>query len=62
MPSGRTVAGRTLLSGIGFDMSHFRRRCSQGAYDTDSALYGADAVAGVVNFILKKNNTDGNVF
>ncbi len=30
--------------------------------DGASALYGADAVAGVVNFILKKNNTDGNVF
>lgn len=30
--------------------------------DGASALYGADAVAGVVNFILKKNSTDGNVF
>ena len=30
--------------------------------DGASALYGADAVAGVVNFVLKKNSTDGNVF
>ena len=30
--------------------------------DGASALYGADAVAGVVNFILKKNRTDGNAF
>lgn len=30
--------------------------------DGASALYGADAVAGVVNFILKKHGTDGNVF
>ncbi len=30
--------------------------------DGASALYGADAVAGVVNFILKKNRTDGSVF
>lgn len=30
--------------------------------DGASAVYGADAVAGVVNFITKKNQTDGNVF
>ena len=30
--------------------------------DGASALYGADAVAGVVNFILKKNQTNGNAF
>jgi iron complex outermembrane receptor protein len=30
--------------------------------DGASALYGSDAIAGVVNFILKKNQTDGNVF
>jgi iron complex outermembrane recepter protein len=30
--------------------------------DGASALYGADAIAGVVNFILKKNRTDGSVF
>lgn len=30
--------------------------------DGASALYGADAVAGVVNFILKKNHTEGNAF
>lgn len=30
--------------------------------DGASALYGADAVAGVVNFILKKDGTDGSVF
>ena len=29
--------------------------------DGASALYGSDAVAGVVNFILKKNKTDGEV-
>ena len=27
-----------------------------------SALYGADAIAGVVNFILKKDQTDGSAF
>jgi iron complex outermembrane receptor protein len=30
--------------------------------DGASALYGADAIAGVVNFITKKNKTDGNAF
>jgi len=30
--------------------------------DGASALYGADAIAGVVNFILKKNQTEGSVF
>lgn len=30
--------------------------------DGASALYGSDAIAGVVNFILKKNKTDGDVF
>ena len=30
--------------------------------DGASALYGADAIAGVVNFILKKNQTEGQVF
>lgn len=30
--------------------------------DGASALYGSDAIAGVVNFILKKNKTDGNAF
>jgi iron complex outermembrane recepter protein len=30
--------------------------------DGASALYGADAVAGVVNFILKKNHTEGNAY
>jgi iron complex outermembrane recepter protein len=30
--------------------------------DGASALYGADAIAGVVNFILKKDRTDGNVY
>lgn len=29
--------------------------------DGASALYGADAIAGVVNFILKRNSTDGDV-
>jgi iron complex outermembrane recepter protein len=29
--------------------------------DGASALYGSDAIAGVVNFILKKNKTDGDV-
>ena len=29
--------------------------------DGASALYGSDAIAGVINFILKKNKTDGNV-
>ena len=29
--------------------------------DGASAIYGADAIAGVVNFILKKNNTDGEL-
>ena len=30
--------------------------------DGASALYGSDAIAGVVNFITKKNKTDGNAF
>jgi len=30
--------------------------------DGASAIYGSDAIAGVVNFILKKDKTDGNVF
>src|SRR5580693_2390694 len=30
--------------------------------DGASALYGADAIAGVVNFILKKDQTDGRAF
>jgi iron complex outermembrane receptor protein len=30
--------------------------------DGASALYGSDAIAGVVNFITKKNLTDGSVF
>lgn len=30
--------------------------------DGASALYGSDAVAGVVNFILKKNKTDGDAY
>jgi iron complex outermembrane recepter protein len=29
--------------------------------DGASAIYGADAIAGVVNFILRKNATDGNI-
>ena len=30
--------------------------------DGASALYGADAIAGVVNFIMKKNRTDGSAY
>ena len=30
--------------------------------DGASSLYGADAIAGVVNFILKKDQTDGSVY
>jgi iron complex outermembrane receptor protein len=30
--------------------------------DGASALYGADAIAGVVNFVLKKDQTDGSAF
>lgn len=30
--------------------------------DGASALYGADAIGGVVNFIMKKNRTDGTAF
>ena len=30
--------------------------------DGASALYGSDAIAGVVNFILKKNKTDGDIY
>jgi len=30
--------------------------------DGASALYGSDAIAGVVNFILKKNKTDGDFY
>ena len=30
--------------------------------DGASAVYGSDAIAGVVNFILKKNTTEGNVY
>ena len=30
--------------------------------DGATAVYGSDAIAGVVNFILKKNSTEGNVY
>jgi iron complex outermembrane receptor protein len=30
--------------------------------DGATAVYGSDAVAGVVNFILKKNTTEGNAY
>jgi len=30
--------------------------------DGASALYGADAIAGVVNFVLKKDQTEGAVY
>ena len=30
--------------------------------DGATAIYGSDAIAGVVNFILKKNSTEGNVY
>ena len=30
--------------------------------DGASALYGADAIAGVVNFVLKKDQTEGSVY
>jgi iron complex outermembrane receptor protein len=30
--------------------------------DGATAVYGSDAVAGVVNFILKKNSTEGNAY
>ena len=30
--------------------------------DGASSLYGADAIAGVVNFVLKKNQTDGSAY
>jgi iron complex outermembrane receptor protein len=30
--------------------------------DGATAVYGSDAIAGVVNFILKKNTTEGNVY
>ena len=30
--------------------------------DGATAVYGSDAIAGVVNFILKKNTTEGNAY
>ena len=30
--------------------------------DGATAVYGSDAIAGVINFILKKNSTEGNAY
>jgi iron complex outermembrane receptor protein len=66
---GQRVAGYSLNNGLGGGSAVNLESIPLDAVErvevlTDgaSALYGADAVAGVVNFILKKNSTDGNVF
>ncbi len=66
---GQRMAGFSLNSGLGGGSAVNLESIPLEAIErvevlTDgaSALYGADAVAGVVNFILKKNSTEGNVF
>jgi iron complex outermembrane receptor protein len=66
---GQRVAGYALNSGLGGGSAVNLESIPLEAVErvevlTDgaSALYGADAVAGVVNFILKKNQTEGNAF
>ena len=66
---GRRVAGYALNNALGGGSSVNLQSIPLEAVErvevlTDgaSALYGADAVAGVVNFILKKNRTDGDAF
>jgi len=66
---GQRVAGYSLNNGLGGGSAVNLESIPLDAVErvevlTDgaSALYGADAVAGVVNFILKKNSTEGNVF
>jgi len=66
---GQRVAGYSLNNGLGGGSAVNLESIPLEAVErvevlTDgaSALYGADAVAGVVNFILKKNTTDGNAF
>ena len=66
---GKRVAGYGLNNGLGGGSAVNLQSIPLDAVErvevlTDgaSALYGADAVAGVVNFILKKNRTDGNAF
>ncbi len=66
---GERVAGYALNNGLGGGSAVNLESIPLEAIErvevlTDgaSALYGADAVAGVVNFITKKNTTDGNAF
>lgn len=66
---GQRVAGYALNNGLGGGSAVNLESIPLEAIErvevlTDgaSALYGADAVAGVVNFITKKSSTDGNAF
>ena len=66
---GQRIAGYSLNNGLGGGSAVNLESIPLEAIErvevlTDgaSALYGADAVAGVVNFVTKKNNTDGNAF
>ncbi|MBS0388434.1 MAG: TonB-dependent receptor [Proteobacteria bacterium] len=66
---GQRIAGYSLNNGLGGGSAVNLESIPLEAIErvevlTDgaSALYGADAVAGVVNFITKKNTTDGNFF
>jgi len=54
---GQRLAGANLES-IPLDAVERVEILTDGA----SALYGSDAIAGVVNFILKKNKTDGDAY
>ena len=54
---GQRFAGQNLES-IPLDAVERVEILTDGA----SALYGSDAIAGVVNFVLKKNKTDGDVY
>jgi iron complex outermembrane receptor protein len=66
---GQRIAGYSLNNGLGGGSAVNLESIPLEAIErvevlTDgaSALYGADAVAGVVNFITKKNTTAGNFF
>ncbi len=66
---GQRIAGFSLNNGLGGGSAVNLESIPLEAIErvevlTDgaSALYGADAVAGVVNFVTKKNTTDGNAF
>ena len=66
---GQRIAGYSLNNGLGGGSAVNLESIPLEAIEkvevlTDgaSALYGADAVAGVVNFVTKKNTTDGTAF